>query len=93
MSSSKKNLPVEVFIRAYRLEVQSFMLVFSIQLCELLPLSSSLWFNRPPPPFPCVNIYTVYTDTVCKWGGGYGVLDLRQINTRRKVPLQVNFFR
>ncbi len=27
------------------------------------------------------------------WGGGYGVLGLRQINTCRKVPLQVNFFR
>ncbi len=26
-------------------------------------------------------------------GGGYGVLCLRQINSCRKVPLQVNFFR
>jgi hypothetical protein len=26
-------------------------------------------------------------------GGGYGVLGLRQINTCRKVPLQVNFLR
>jgi hypothetical protein len=29
--------------------------------------------------------------TVCKGGGGYGVLGLRQINTCRKVSLQVNF--
>jgi hypothetical protein len=28
----------QVFIRAYRLEIQSDMLIFSIQLCELLPL-------------------------------------------------------
>ncbi len=27
----------QMFIRVYRLEVQSVMLVFSIQLCELLP--------------------------------------------------------
>jgi hypothetical protein len=55
------------------------MLVFSTQLCELLPLS----------PLPCVNKYTVYTYTVCK--GGYGVLGLRQIITCGKVPLKVNF--
>jgi hypothetical protein len=30
------------FIRVYRLEIQSFMLVFSTQLCALLPLSPSL---------------------------------------------------
>ncbi len=35
-----------------------------------------------------------YTYTVCKGGGeGYGVLGPRQINTCRKVPLEVNFFR
>ncbi len=28
----------QVFIRVYRLEIQSIMLVFSAQLCELLPL-------------------------------------------------------
>ncbi len=28
----------QVFIRVYRLEIQSVMLVFSSQLCELLPL-------------------------------------------------------
>ncbi len=30
------------------------------------------------------------TYTVCVWGGGYGVLGLRQINTCRKAPLRVN---
>jgi hypothetical protein len=75
-----------VFNGIHRLETQSVMLAFSTQLCELVPLSPSPWFN-PPPPFPCVN--NVYMYTVCK--GGYGVLDLRQINNRRKVPLMVNF--
>ncbi len=61
------------------------MLVFSTQLCELLPLSPSLWFNSPP--LPCVNKYTVFTYTVWKGGGGYGVMGLRQINACHKVPL------
>jgi hypothetical protein len=44
----------QVFTRIYRLEIQSVMLVFSTQLCELLPLSLSLWFNLPPlPPSLC----------------------------------------
>jgi hypothetical protein len=42
MSSSKKLTGKvtlqQVFIRVYRLEIQSVMLVFSTQLCELLPL-------------------------------------------------------
>jgi hypothetical protein len=37
-----------------------------------------------------VNKYTVYTYTVCK-GRGMG-LGLRQKNTYRKVPLQINYF-
>jgi hypothetical protein len=38
---------------------------------------------------------TVYMRIQCArgGGGGYGILGLRQINTCRKVPLQVNFFR
>jgi hypothetical protein len=62
------------------------MLVFLTQLCELLTLQSSLWFNSSPPhPLPCVNKYKVCIHyTVCKRG-------LRQINTCRKVPLQVIF--
>jgi hypothetical protein len=47
----------------YRLEIQSAILVFSTQLCELLPLLLSLWFNSSP-PLSCVNKYTVYTYTV-----------------------------
>jgi hypothetical protein len=50
----------QVFIRVYRLEIQSVMLVFSTHLCELLTLASSPWFNSLPPP-PCVNNYTVFT--------------------------------
>ncbi len=73
----------QVFIRVYRLELHfNYMLVFLTQLCELLTLQYSLWFNSSPPhphPLPCVNKYKV-----CKRG-------LRQINTCRKVPLQVNF--
>ncbi len=67
MSSSKhltcKGTWRQVFIRVYRLEIQSVMLAFSTQFCELLPLSPSLWFNSPP--HPCVNKYT----TVCTDGG------------------------
>ena len=65
------------FIRVYRLEIQSVMLVFSTQLCEMLSLSPSLSI--------------LYTCIQCVRGGGYGVLGLRQINTCRKAPLQVNF--
>jgi hypothetical protein len=49
----------QVFIIVYRLWIQYVMLVFLTQLCELLPLSPSLWFNSPP--LPCVNRYTVYS--------------------------------
>jgi hypothetical protein len=56
------------------------MLVFTTQLCEILPFSPSLWFHPTPPPLPCVNKYNLYTYTVCK-----GVLGLRQINNSRKV--------
>ncbi len=51
-------------------------------------------WTLPPSP-PCVNNYSIlYTTIQCVRGvDGYGVLCLRQINTCRKVPLQVNFFR
>ncbi len=79
-----------VYIWVYSLEKQSVMLVFSPQLCKLLPLSPSLWFNLPPSPVWKSILYTRIQ--MCKsGGGGYGVLSLRQINTRRKV--QVTFFR
>ncbi len=63
----------QVFIRVYRLAIQWVMLVFSTQLCELLPFSPSLLFNSPP--LPCVNK-----------GGGYGGLGIRQIDT---LPLSL----
>jgi hypothetical protein len=49
----------------------------------------------PPSPLPCVNIIILFTRIQCvsKRVGGYGVLGRRQINTCRKVPLLVNFFR
>ncbi len=42
----------QVFIRVYGLERQSVMLVFSTQLCELLPFQPSLWFTPRPPLLP-----------------------------------------
>jgi hypothetical protein len=75
---------VEKGIRGYRLEIQSVMLVFSTQLCELLSLPFSLVHLSPPPPLPCVIK-----------GGGMGIVGgegLRLINTCLKVPLQVNLF-
>ncbi len=83
----------QVFIRIYRLEIQSVMLVFSTQLfvnCCPSPLLSG---STLPPPLPLfyVHKYNVFTYIVCKGGGGYGVLGLRQINTCLKVPLPVNF--
>ncbi len=90
----------QVFIRVYRLEIQSVMLVFSTQLCELSCLGGvgRCW----------VLLETIFcrSFTLCfwpdseptklldrpkqknRWGEG-----LRQVNTCRKVPLQVNFFR
>jgi hypothetical protein len=54
-------------------DIHSVMFVFSVQLCELLPLSPSLWFNSPHlPPFP-VWISILYTCTLCKGGGGVWV--------------------
>jgi hypothetical protein len=80
-----------VFNRVYRLEIQSVMLVFSTQLCELLPpLPFSLVQLSPLRPLPCINKYMPRIQ--CGGGGWYKVLGLRQINTCRKVPLQVNFF-
>ncbi len=44
----------------------------------------------PPPLLSYVNMYTVYTCTVCK-GRGVWVLGLGKTNTCRKVPLEVIF--
>ncbi len=80
---TRKGTLWQVFIKSLQTGdiVSHVGIVFSTQLCELLPLSSSLWFNSPPSPLPCVNKYTVtvYTYKVCNGGGGgrYGVLGLR----------------
>ncbi len=64
MSSSKKIYLIwRVFITVYRLEIQSVMLVFSTQLCELLALYPSLWFTSP---LPCVKVQYIQTGG---WGG------------------------
>ncbi len=54
----------QVFIRVYILEIQSVMLVFSTQLCGLLPVQPSLWFTSPIP----VSKYSMWL------GRGWGVL-------------------
>jgi hypothetical protein len=60
-----------MFMKVYRLEIQPVMLVFSTQLCELLHLLPSLWFNSIPlPPSLCQR-------TVCRQylaGRGWVVL-------------------
>ncbi len=72
MSSSKnftcKGTLRQVFIRVYRLEIQSVMLVFSIQFCKLLPI---YLLSGSSPPRPHVSKYsTVYTDSMWLGGGG-----------------------
>jgi hypothetical protein len=63
-----------VFNRAYRLEIQSVMLVFSTQLCELLPLcfvnycpSNLLSCSPPIPPFS-KSKYSIYRQCVAVLG-------------------------
>jgi len=54
----------QVFIRVYRLEIKSIMLVFLTQLFELWPLSPSLWL---------ISVYCVeWTRLQCVGGGGMG---------------------
>jgi hypothetical protein len=61
------------------------MLVFSTQLCELLPsLTFSLVSSPPPYPLLCVNNYTVYRYTVCK--GGMGSKEGRVTLTDKHLP-------
>jgi hypothetical protein len=47
-----------VFNRVYRLEIQSFMLVFRQSFCPSNFLSGSL-------PLPCVKVQDI--QTVCEW--------------------------
>jgi hypothetical protein len=61
-----------VFIRVYKQEIQSVMLVFSTQLCELLS-PNLLSGSTLPPPFP-VSKYSIYRYRQCVTGRGVGVL-------------------
>jgi hypothetical protein len=74
----------QVFIRVYRLEI--------LALYSVAPLPFYLIQLSPLPP-PCMNKYIYCMHLYSVKGGGYGVLSLTQINTCRKVPLQVNYFR
>jgi hypothetical protein len=82
MSSYNFFLPVKDFAAGV------YLLVFSNQLCELLPF-------LPSRSLSCVNQYGIqYTYIQCVRGAGYGHrkgCGLGQINTCRKVPSQVKF--
>ncbi len=65
MSSSKKlackGTMRKVFIRVYRIEILSVIVVFSTQHCELLPSNLLSGSTHPPtPPPPCVKIQTLF---------------------------------
>ncbi len=96
---SSKNLPVKGLCGRCLSEFKSgdmysrscwYFRTSFVNCCPSNLLSGS---TLPPSPFPCVNkyhiLYILYIIQVCK--GGYGVLGLRQINTGRKVNLQVFF--
>ncbi len=58
----QRDLAAGFFQSLQRLQ-SAIMLVFSTQLCELLPLQPFIWFSSPT-PLPCVNKYTVHSYTV-----------------------------
>ncbi len=72
------------------------MLLFSTQLWDLhspvLLLFSSLWFNSPPFPLPCVNKYTLYTHTVWRGEEVWGSWPPTD-NHRPQSPFTDQFFR
>ncbi len=71
----------------FRLEIQSVMLAFSALLCELLPISHSLWFNSLPlPPSLCELVYCIHVHSV--WGGG----DSSGPQTGKHLPQKSNVF-
>ncbi len=83
----------QVFSRVYRLEIQSLMLVFSTQFCELLPLYNLLSGSTLPPPSPLptfpVWISILYTRMQCvRGGGGYGFWA-----SDRKTPAAKSIYR
>ncbi len=61
--------PSLVLNRVYRLEVQSVVLVFLTQLCELLPLQPSLWFTSPTPPPTKVKVHIHIQYAGREWRG------------------------
>ncbi len=92
--AKRRHLPVkgtlrQVFIKVtewrYSLSLWYFLSSY-VNCCPSSLLSGS---TLSPPPFP---VCILYTRIQCVRGGGLGpVLSLRQTNTCRKVPLQVNF--
>jgi hypothetical protein len=60
-----------VFNRVYRMEIQSVMLVFSTPLVNCCPYNFSLTYPTPSPSSQRKR--TVYSDSVCLWGGVGGV--------------------
>ncbi len=83
-----------VFIGVYRLEIANFLSSLSFGIFTLLWCPSHRFSGStpPPPPIPYVNKYTACIH-VYVGGEGVGFLSLRQINTCRKVPVKVPFFR
>jgi hypothetical protein len=81
------------FIRVYRLEMQSVMLVFSTQHCELLPLITLSLVLLSPLPLPHVSKYSLlYTRIQCVGRGGWGVLGLTDKHLLQS-PFTGQFFR
>jgi hypothetical protein len=73
----------QVLNRVYRLDISSFLCTFSLVgifnpalgsvFCTLLCCPSPLLSDSTlptPPHLPCLNKYTLYMYTMCKWGGG-----------------------
>ncbi len=81
MSSSKKGTLWQV--RVYRPEILWCWCWYFVKCC---PSNLLLSCSTPPPP-------RLNTRIQCVRRGRYGVLGLGQINTCRKVPLLVKFFR
>ncbi len=81
-----------VFIRVYRLEIQSVMLVFLTGIVNNCPLTFSLVSSPPPLLLPCVEKYIVYT---CEGGGSMGSEGggLRRIKHLPQSPFTGQFFR
>jgi hypothetical protein len=70
-----KGTLLQVFIRLYRLEIQSVMLVFSTQLWNCGPSNRLFGLTlptSPPPPVPYVNRKKMYARIQCV--GGVGVI-------------------